>query len=237
MSKLVTILLIFVFYQSTLICQTTDSLDKNHSRDPEFYDAIDFQVMGELNITAGMTKTIRLQANDYLAKNVEFGIRGGLLTIKMKKGMGYLLHKKKMKDEILMIITLPELTYLKNSGLGTVNLYKIKTRHFECEQSGPGNIQLNFSGESCDIKLKGGGKMNLFGLSETLNLNINGSGIVDASELSVQKADVKIKHSGELRINCKNTISIDSDKAGRVFIIGKPEIHEAGSGSFISRLK
>lgn len=66
--------------------------------------------------------------------------------------------------------------------------------------------------------------------------SVNGSGNIEAEQLSADKMGIKISGSGELKVSVKNELDVNISGSGKVFYKGTPVISQriSGSGKIIS---
>lgn len=113
-------------------------------------------------------------------------------------------------------VNVPSLNHLSVLGSGDSEVYNIKTDHFSLETTGSGNVYIK-------------------GQAQSFNVNMTGSGHVNAKSFMVQQARVTKTGSGDLKLNCKEQLSINSTGSGDIKYKGNPHISQSITGS--GRLK
>ena len=190
-----------------LIPPQTISQENNHREpiDPEAFSVVEFALRGELNITAGKTRTIKVQANDYVLNHIQFSVLSGVLTIRLKGSP----NNKNLNSDIYVIMGAPAIDELRLTKKGIINAYNIKSKNLTCVLEGPGTILVNGQTERVNFNVKGTGKIKMIGKGNNVTSSIQGSGQIDLSELDCVNAESVIIGSGN--IIYKNGVNINSE--------------------------
>ncbi len=112
---------------------------------------------------------------------------------------------------------------LKTNGFLDLNNFKV---HIE----GGANVDLNLKADRVDIYGEGGFLFDLKGVSEEMNVTINGAGYVNASELKSKNVSFVINGFGTGIVNATNTLDAKIIGVGKINYKGKPNVTQVIDG-------
>lgn len=88
------------------------------------------------------------------------------------------------------------------------------------------NVEFNGEFIYIDFKQKGSGESYLKGNVEILKMTQEGSGKIEALELTATGANIYLRHSGLIYCNVSNYLSVDIKGSGRVYYLGNPQFDD-----------
>ncbi|NOZ45988.1 MAG: DUF2807 domain-containing protein [Chlorobi bacterium] len=189
------------------------------------FSEINLKGSGNIVLTQGTQQQIEIAADDNIIPLISTEVRNGTLIISTKGGI---IRPTKLNYDI----TIPEISSLKISGSGRIEgNEKISCEDLDLKISGSGNINLFVSAEEINAKISGSGKMKLKGASEDLEVKISGSGDLDAKDLLVENALIKVSGAGECYVNASENLNAHVSGSGNIYYIGNPDISTKISGS------
>lgn len=183
----------------------------------KFYHLI-CKVPCELTFTAGRPQSLKIQSNNYIARNIEFGVRAGVMKIKLKNRLFRFLHRKWLNDDVLVFISNPALESVELTGPGVINLFSIKGDNISCKVSGNGTLQLKVQSHQLSATINGSGKIKLLGSTQKSSLHVTGTGIIDATELASDTVHSNISGSGQIFIKPAGLMDLRAQQTGNLII-------------------
>lgn len=124
------------------------------------------------------------------------------------------------------------LNRLRNEGSGNIVGELAKTESFYLENHGSGDINVAVSANDLvSVLINGSGDVSLNGDSDDLNIDISGSGNVDAFGLAAIHAYVKIDGSGDAEVKVSESLQVDINGSGDVIYMGDPSLQVSINGS------
>ena len=135
-------------------------------------------------------------------------------------------------DVLRIFITAPNFEYIVNRGSGNIRSEGIlKTDLLEIDNNGSGEIMLSIEADQINGRNSGSGTVELEGVTTTLDYEIDGSGDVNAFDLLVRDAQLKIDGSGDFQVQVSDFLGIDIDGSGDVYYKGDPDMDVKTRGS------
>lgn len=159
-----------------------------------------------INIYQGPTQSVEVIADENIMSRVKTSVLNNELRV-------YLSDGKYSNVTLEANITVTNLSGLKNSGSGDINVYELNSL---------GNI---------DIDNLGNGSIIIDGHVSDLNIRNEGSGDIMAFDFFVKNCSIDIEGSGSVEINCSDNLDVDIEGSGNVFYKGNPAIDTNISGS------
>jgi len=166
----------------------------------------------EVKIAVGAEESLVLSGDDNLLPLITTVVEDGVLIVKNKKAIS-------PKSPIRLTLSAKALARLKISGSARGTVSGIDAAEFALECSG-----------SC--------KLALTGKAMLLDVGVSGSGEVDATELPVKKANVRISGSGAVDVTVSESLKVRISGSGTVTFAGEAAAIEqtiSGSGKVVRR--
>lgn len=170
------------------------------------FNSISSEGVFEVNITQEDTQYVEVTADDNIIQNVRTKVSGKQLSLSLKSA--------RYRDISLKSnIKAAALKGIFNSGSGNINAFNIEQkREFNVINSGTANITIQ--GETARL----------------LVLN-DGSGDINGFDFTVSSCEIDNVGSGDIRINCIESMDISISGSGNVYYKGHPEIDVSIEGS------
>jgi len=135
-------------------------------------------------------------------------------------------------DVLRIYITTPNLKYIGNNGSGNIKSDNIlRMDDLEIKNNGSGDIQLSIEGNIIVTRNTGSGKLELEGVAATLDVDIKGSGDLEAFDLLVKDGQVEVDGSGDAQVNVSDFLEIMIEGSGDVYYKGEPDLKVTTRGS------
>ena len=186
---------------------------------------------GNINIVKGNDPRVVVSGESNIINQFRFTVSGNDLFIDSRDC--YSAH-----DPINITITTPELDKMETSGSSNV----FSADLFEADQLsvtlfGAGNISLRHNTrQNTKLRLEGSGNIILEGSGNTSELRIIGSGNFETFAYPVQECTAIIEGSGNCSVTVEDQLNVEITGSGNVFYKGNPVINTkiSGSGSVIN---
>lgn len=177
------------------------------SRDVGAFQAIDFRISGDLEVTIGEQKPVSIETDDNIAPLILTEVKDGTLTIWADKSFS-------TKNEPDVRITIPDLSALSVHGSADARVKGLDN-------------------EALAVSAHGSADVRLWGKTKNLVLTLHGSADVDAFELSSQQAVVTINGSADAKIAVDESLVATVHGSGDLTYTGSPRVVSTvhGSGS------
>jgi hypothetical protein len=166
----------------------------------------------EMKIEVGKAQSISITFDDNLIDFIHTESDGKLLVIDTDESFS-------SHNSVEITITVPQLEMVESEGSGTIDIVNIDSKRFRATISGSGELTAT-------------------GKVEQLEIEINGSGDVQADELLANEVFVEINGSGSAAVNAVESLDGEINGSGDIVYIGKPDsVHSSvnGSGSIRKR--
>lgn len=196
------LILTFVFLLTATVAIAQQKSSENiiaKTYDFKNFDKLTFTGFNDnINIKIGATYKVEIILNEGSQNDVVFDYVASenQLSIKLKPISGKKLYSN--RDTFKVNIEMPEISVLKSTGNGDVNIQNIVGRYFRAESVGNGDVNCNGTIDTFDIEKSGNGNLNakkLLAKSAKIKNTGNGDVVVNVSEkitaTNVGNGDVK----------------------------------------------
>jgi hypothetical protein len=182
------------------------------TRDIEAFTSVEASGAFDIEITVGKQQSVSLTFDDNLMDNIITEVRHGRLLLETEGSYS-------SRKACVVTITVPSLESFESTGSGDARIDFIDSKTFECRLSGSGSI-------------------NAVGKVDELDLEIAGSGDIDARELKARDVYATISGSGDIDVYAMESISGRVSGSGDIFYYGEPKrtsLKVSGSGTISRR--
>ena len=194
------------------------------------FSRIDLAGSDEIDVRVGPGFSVRADGDSDLLDHVKITLSGDTLRVSRFRTSGW--HWGGGHARIS--VTLPALAGVSIAGSGDVTVDQVRGEHFTGKGAGSGHLtvgtmQVNLA----ELNYAGSGGAKLGGTAQRLNINIAGSGGIDAGALHATQANVSIAGSGNVRATVTGNAKVSVMGSGDVDLGGGAhcEVHKMGSGS------
>lgn len=195
---------------SSTVKGSGDLVTQSRTTDP--FQRIQTNLAIEMKIEVGKTQSIAITFDDNLIDFIHTESDGKLLVIDSEESFS-------SHNSVQIVITVPQLDMVESEGSGTIDIVNIASKRFRAGISGSGTLTAT-------------------GKVEQFEIEINGSGDVQADELIANEVVVEINGSGSAEVNAVESLDGEINGSGDIIYIGKPDsVHSSvnGSGSIRKR--
>lgn len=169
---------------------------KTESRDVPEFDEIVVDGAYRVEVACGQPRSVQLEADDNILPLIKTVVEGGRLHITQERGMS--------------ITSVP----VVRVGIPDVKLVSI-----------PGASDFRLSGvrnEALKISVEGAARVHAAGETGTLDLSLNGAGLIDARELRARRATVVSNGAGLTSVHATEALDATVNGLGGIDYYGDP---------------
>ncbi|RED49460.1 head GIN domain-containing protein [Seonamhaeicola aphaedonensis] len=208
--------LVFLFIPIVVLSCSNDILYgsgdlKSERRDVPIFSKIKSEGVFEVFIDQGTTQSLEIIADDNIIHKVKSKVVNNELILTLD-------NDTYRNINLQAHITVNTLSSIKNFGAGNITILGFsEIERLNVLNSGSANIVLEGSGDY-------------------MNLTNEGSGNIMGFDFIINNGDFDIEGSGNIEINCSNSLDITIEGSGNVYYKGQPTINSNinGSGSVIN---
>lgn len=201
----------------------------SETRSVSGFAEIKSEFSGDIIITPASSYSVRIEAQQNIIDVIETVLNDGILTLRVKNNTII-----RPDSRVRVYISSPDIKGIRVSGSGNVQLTDaINTTDLYLKVSGSGNINIyKLTANSVDANISGSGEININeGTVAQEMIDISGSGSMDLSNLVATNSDVKIAGSGDARVYVTDHLKVRISGSGSVYYRGTPSIDVGISGS------
>ena len=179
----------------------------SESRNVEYFNKVSSEGIFEVTITQGAQQSVEVTADNNIISHIRTRVVNNELRLYLDNDNNY----SNLTVQIDLVVT--SLNGLKNSGIG--NIYAT-------------NI---VEDGSFSIYNTGTGSINIEGASSSLDLVNEGSGYIFGFDFMVNDCAIEIEGSGDVEVNCSNSLDVLIEGSGNVYYKDFPTINVSITGS------
>jgi Putative auto-transporter adhesin, head GIN domain len=192
------------------------------------FTSIDNDSPFEVDINQGDDLEVRVRIDSNLQRYVEAHVHGDTLLIEASAWV------VDLPPGPHVTITLPKIENLENHGSGDVFAASFEQdKEIQLRLSGSGNLTLDANAPRISAAVRGSGDMFLSGSTDYAELELYGSGDLDAVDLVAMQADISVDGSGDVRARVEGPVDARTEGSGDIELSGdldKGNFSEHGSG-------
>jgi hypothetical protein len=182
-----------------------DGPTTTQTRDVGGFTRIDNRDSVDIRLHVGEPQRVQVRAGDKVIDNVRTDVRDGTLEVTFDRdGIG--------GDDVVVEASVPKLTAIEASGSGDIDVDGVDADAFEVRSDG-----------SADIALEG--------TAARLEVDLDGSGDADLSDLTARAARVVVGGSGDADVRADDELDVKVDGSGDVRYHGDPALTQYVDGS------
>jgi hypothetical protein len=193
------------------------------------YEEINVSGFFDVVLVSGNEGAISIQGEENLLPYVKVEVDGNVLKIYTEKNVNISTSK-----DIVLTVPFEQISFVSLSGSGDLKSKNtIVGSKFTAKLSGSGDLNLDVKTTDFEANLSGSGDVVLTGNSDSFVSKISGSGDVDAENLVTKTANVTISGSGDMKVNCSQSLYARVSGSGDIVYKGNPESKDTkvnGSG-------
>lgn len=193
------------------------------------YDEINISGFINVVLVSGTEGNITIEGEENILPRIKVEVVNNALKIYTEKSINI-----DTKKDVVVTVPFEQISALSLSGSGDVNCKNtIVSPTFKGRLSGSGDLTLDVKSSDLDVSLSGSGDIFLTGSSDNFTSKTSGSGDVNAINLTTKKATVSVSGSGDMKINCTESLFARVSGSGDIEYKGNPQTKDtkvSGSG-------
>jgi len=190
------------------------------------FHSIDFTVVGDVNLTYGMTQSVSITVDDNIIDYIATTVSNGVLTISSNPNTDL------SEYDLTVDLIMTDLETLTLSGVGNIvstNLLAADTA--ELILSGVGNMFLELDGMYLTSTHSGVGNFNLIGVVATHIIEHTGIGENTCFELYTDTTIAHLIGVGNAHVYAEDYLDVTIGGTGSLFYKGNPTVQQTVTGS------
>ena len=216
--------------------------------DVQSFDEIELDTIGEVHVEQGDTESLTIKTDDNILPLLEVRVLNGVLVLSEKDHVSTL----RPSNNIIYTVTVKDLKAVTTNASGNIFVGDVESGEFLTEVNASGNITVeSFAGSKMTVTSNASGKtvikkveadtvratanasgnILLSGSAESIKIDVNASGEVNAGDLQAVKGDVNIQGSGRVTVWASDELRLSIDGSGDVRYYGRPALTQSISGS------
>jgi len=193
------------------------------------YDQISVSGFFDVVLVSGKEGAITITGEENILPYVKVEVKDNVLQIHLEKNKSV-----STKENLVLTVPFEQISTVSLSGSGNVeSKNSIEAASFKAKLSGSGDLKLDVNASDFEINLSGAGDVVLSGNSDNFISKMSGSGDIDATNLIAKKANLTISGSGDMIVNCTNSLYARVYGSGDIAYKGNPQSKDtkvSGSG-------
>ncbi|OHD69698.1 MAG: hypothetical protein A2177_00525 [Spirochaetes bacterium RBG_13_68_11] len=198
------------------------------SRAVASFNGITNQGSGLVRFSQGPTRQVTVEADTNILPYLETEVRNGVLVLRTRPGISI------NPTRLVFRITAPDLHIVGIQGSGDFRMETpLDADRLEIEIEGSGSVGGEIDVDAVAAGIDGSGGISLRGVARLAEYDINGSGDIEAGDLSSVDARVIIRGSGDVTLEATGTLDVEISGSGDVRYRGgaKVTVRDSGSGT------
>lgn len=198
---------------------------ETESRNVSGFHSIEFETSGRVIFTTGDYQ-VTVEAQKNLLPHLKTENENGVLRIYSDENIS-------PSRDMIFRVSAPAIKALSLSGSGSITSQSLlESDEMRLSLGGSGEISVpqgSFNTVACD--LGGSGAINLGGKANSVNVNLDGSGNIDAKSMEINELKAGISGSGSVSAHVIQALKADISGSGEVIYSGSPSVESNISGS------
>ncbi len=179
-------------------------------------------------IHQGEEHSVRIESNQDVAGRIKTEIKNQELEISFYDSIPVWLISFPRLD---VHVTVKDLISCRMAGVGRMTCTEtLKVNEIQLTNSGVGGMSMKLEAQNIITTLKGVGEIELAGKTVRHDVEISGTGKVNALMLESAEVHVRSKGVGECLVHATGKLDIDASGIGKVKYRGNPEVSSKQSG-------
>lgn len=184
--------------------------------------------IGNVVVNKGNENSIKLNSDRDILTKIKTKVINDELIISLTPTFPFWLASFPRID---MHVVMEEILALRVSGVGRIRTdTELSSDNLIVFNNGVGGMQLKLNCKEVKTYLKGVGEIELSGQTDNHEVEITGTGKVNAYNLESKTAKVNAKGVGECVVSASEELFVEMSGVGRVRYRGNPEVHRNQTG-------
>ncbi|MGE5124316.1 MAG: head GIN domain-containing protein [Acidobacteriaceae bacterium] len=188
---------------------------------------VELMIDANLEIQQGSQESLQVTGDDNILPVLQTNVVGGKLNIRYQPQVN--VREIRQPKLVLMV---KDLTSLRLSSSGTVNVGPLTTGNFDLDLTSSCNVSFqDIKADRITTNITSSGDIDIQGTANSLQLNVSSSGNFRGEDLQVQRANVSLTSSGDVTLWVVESLDVHLSSSGNVAYYGNPTIHQSTSSS------
>lgn len=189
------------------------------------FDGISVSTGINVYLRQGDSEKLTVEADENLHEYILTEVRDGVLHVYTDVNI----REAKMKR---VYITMKVIKSLQTSSAGDIiGETPVKGDDIEIGASSAGDIMVEIYAKNLEVEISSSGNVKLSGEAETMNADLSSAGDLEAYDLKVKEAEVKVSSAGDAQVNVSERLIARASSAGDITYEGNPKYLDAHSSS------
>lgn len=193
------------------------------------FKAINVAGSFDVYVTQGNNESVKVEADDEDMERIITEVKGGELKIYTKSSNSNWGINWSSKKRVIHVVA-KDINSISLTGSGDVYFKDgIRTNNLKLRLTGSGDITGKVDVQNLESSIVGSGDITVTGRAQTSDVGVSGSGDFTGRDLTTVNTSVKVRGSGDARVN----VSTQLDAA----VSGSGDIHYTGAAKQVSTSK
>ncbi|MEZ0395135.1 MAG: head GIN domain-containing protein [Anaerolineales bacterium] len=189
------------------------------------FEALVLTGAGQLDIIQDGSESLLIETDEDTMELITTEVRDGSLYLGFDTSISF------APREVHVTLHVRSLERIAVAGAWEITCASLETERLEVEISGAGSLQLDdLQAEALSAEISGAGQMEIAGRVVTQEVSISGAGRYQAGDLQSETASVSITGTGQATVWVSDSLTVETNGAGRVEYYGHPQVSSAQSG-------
>jgi hypothetical protein len=191
------------------------------------FTGIDLSCSADVTIEQGEPLAVSVEGEDNILPLIETRVSGDTLNIDAKPG------SFRTTKRLVVHITVPELSSIRSTGSGDVDMGEWVADNVELETTGSGDIHVDsLEASSLNARLSGSGDISIGqGKVRSQTVRTSGSGDYKGASLQSREAKATTSGSGNITLWVMDDLSATTSGSGDIQYYGSPAVDKRDTGS------
>ncbi len=198
----------------------------SESRDVGDFTEVVLSGVGQLHIAQTGSESLTIEAEDNIMPLLTSEVRGQWLVLGTEPGVHF-----SPKRPIHYTLTVKDLSEIRISGAGNVDVPALGTSSLRLDLSGAGNLTVTgLAADSLDVSLSGAGSATCAGEVRSQDVRISGAGSYRGDDLASVTARAVISGTGSAHLRVSEQLDARVSGVGSIVYSGTPAVRKSVSG-------
>lgn len=187
-----------------------------------------------VQIIQSQSSKVIVESDSNLLNYIDVNVAsGGKLVIKRKN-----IKQSIRFSKLIVYVYTPKLSSIEVNDACSMNIDKFKSNNLQVVINDASQLQGNLECESLAIKLQDASKLILSGKAQSCDFDINDASSMEAQNMVVNNATIKLNDASSATINVVDMLSCDVIDASHLSYKGNPKINKrhVGDASKVQRI-
>jgi hypothetical protein len=233
--KKIMVFTLILFFSISLAAQEKRRSDSTEMRKLSGFNGVSTGLAANIYLLQGDSFSFKVIGRTRLLERLETNIKDSTLHIRLRRDNDFFNDL----ERVSIYITAPSFVFLDFSGAGKiVSENKLTGSKLKVYQSGAHGMDLDLDYGQISVDMSGVGSIYLRGKTQKADLEMSGTGSIDAYDLTTQDAECAVSGLGSIHCFVENDLYATVSGLGSVKYKGEPKHFKksvSGLGKVVSR--